>query len=184
MDEPGSPWPDPRRARPEILIAGPPVPDDRPDLVDAAVIAWLITAATMMIAVIGTAFHQGEVRRTLTESFVADHPAIDPDDTAQTVDFILIGNTAVAVLIVAVAVVGIRRVRDRLNSGRTTLAVDAALTVAVGIQFWLVSEPTHEVVGGVISVLPLVAAGLAVISSALLYAPAVSTWLDAPVANG
>ncbi|WP_020106107.1 hypothetical protein [Nocardia sp. 348MFTsu5.1] len=151
----------------------------RPRIADAAAIVWLIALAALLTTALLTAFDYVDVRDAVTDSFAADHPATDRSDVAATVDAIMIGNAVVALLILAVAVVGVIRVRDRLHSGRTMLAVDAALAVVVGVQFCLVAEPVTEVVGEVISFLPLAMAGCAVIGSALLYAPAVGTWLEA-----
>jgi hypothetical protein len=181
MDEPGPSRPRPRPGRPEIRVGPGEEPDteDRPQLVEAAAIVWLIAVAALLTTALLTAFNYVDVRDAVTDSFAAAHPATERSDTAATVDAIMIGNAVVALLISVIAVVGVIRVRDRLHSGRTMLAVDAALAVVVGVQFALVVEPTPEVVGDVIYFLPLAMAGCAVIGSALLYAPAVGTWLEA-----
>jgi hypothetical protein len=152
-------------------------PSPRPRIVDASAIIWLVAGAAFVVTVLWTSIYYPDVRDELTDSFAADHPAVDRGDVAATVDLIMIGNGLVALSLSAVAAVGVLRVRRRISSGRTMLTVVAALVVVVGVQFWLVSEPTHRVVGAVISVLPLVMAGCAAVGSALLHAPTVRTWL-------
>ncbi|WP_207837129.1 hypothetical protein [Williamsia soli] len=181
MTEPGRPPPPPRPGRPEIRIVPlrEPVADERPRVVDTAVIVWLVALAALAIAAIWQAFNHVAVRAAISDSLAADHPATKRSDIDDTVTIIMVGNGAAALVILAVAVVGIIRVRDRISSGRTMLTVVGALAVAVGIQFWLVAEPARDAVGPVISILPLVTAGAALIGTALLYAPGVGTWLKA-----
>ncbi|WP_110472864.1 hypothetical protein [Williamsia limnetica] len=181
MTEPGRPPPRPRPGRPEIRIAPlhEPVPDERPRIVDIAMTAWLVALAALVLAAIWQAFNHVAVRSAISDSLAADHPATSRSDVDDTVNLIMIGNGAAALVILAFAVVGIIRVRDRISSGRTMLTVVGLLAVAAGIQFWLVAEPARDVVGPVVSVLPLVTAVGALIATALLYAPAVGTWLKA-----
>lgn len=181
MTEPGRPPPRPRPVRPEIKITPlrEPVADERPRAVDAAVIVWLIAVAALVIAAVWQAFNHVEVRGAISDSLAADHPATSRSDVDDTVNLIMIGNGAAALVILALAVFGIIRVRDRIASGRTMLTVIGALAVAAGIQFWLVAEPARDVVGPMVAAVPLVLAGGALIGSALLYAPGVGTWLKA-----
>ncbi|OZG30442.1 hypothetical protein BH683_004010 [Williamsia sp. 1138] len=181
MTEPGRPPSRPRPGRPEIRIAPlrEPVADERPRIVDAGAVVWLVALAALTIAAIWQAFNHVAVRAAISDSLAADHPATKRSDIDDTVTIIMVGNGVAALVILAVAVVGVIRVRDRISSGRTMLTVIGVLAAAVGIQFWLVAEPARNVVGPVISVLPLVLSAGALIGTALLYAPAVGTWLKA-----
>lgn len=180
MTEPGPiPPPRPRPARPEIRITPlrDPVPDERPRFVDAAAICWLIGLAALVLSAIWQAFNLVAVREAMGDALATDHPATTRDDITNTVSIIMIGNAAAALFILVLAVIGIIRVRDRIASGRTMLTLAGLLAVAVSVQFWIVTDAAHHVVGDVIAALPLVTAVFAVVGTGLLYAPVVGKWL-------
>lgn len=144
---------------------------------DAAAISWLVGMAALVVSAIWHAFNHVAVRKAMEDALATDHPATARDDIRDTVSIIMIGNAVAALVILVLAVIGIIRVRDRIASGRTLVTLAGLLAVAVSIQFWIVTDAAHHVVGGVIATLPLVTAVSAAVGTGLLYASAVGMWL-------
>jgi hypothetical protein len=144
-----------------------------------ATLIWLLTLAGLVVTAAVVGFDQSDVRADLTRSLAEDNRSTSPDDVADTVTLAMIASGVVAVAILACAVFGILRVRDRVPSGRSLLAVTGVVAVIGAVAFWTVIDPARDGLGVAAEWLPLGVAAGAAIATALLFAPAISRWLRA-----
>ncbi len=170
-----------RPARPQIAVTPmrEPVSDDRPRIIDAGVVVWILTLIALAVTSALVAVRQSEVRSELTRSLAADNASASADDVRTTVDIAMVAAGGIALVIVLLALYGCIRIRDRIPGGRTTLTTIGAITVVGSIAFWTVVEPARDLMNPIVGWSPFVVAALAAIATGAMFAPSVGRWLRA-----
>ncbi|KIQ17425.1 hypothetical protein [Rhodococcus sp. MEB064] len=180
-EDAGVPTP-PKPPRPSVRVTPlrDPVPDERPRAVDLAVALWSLCLVALVATAALLALDYRGLRDRLTDVLTAETPGTTAEDIDSTVMITLIAGAAVAVVVLLVGLSGILQIRGRRPSGRSTLTVTGVVTAAGAVAFWIavsdaLVQPTTWA--------PFVVAGLAVLATAPLYAPAVGKWLSAAPAR-
>jgi hypothetical protein len=145
-------------------------------VLDVATLIWLLALVALIATAAMVGFDQADVRAELTRSLAEDNRSTSPDDLADTVKIAMIASGVIALVVLACALFGILRVRDRVPSGRSLLTTTG---VVGAVGFWTVIDPAADGLGVAAQWLPLGVAAGAAVATALLFAPPISRWLKA-----
>ncbi|MBT0566240.1 hypothetical protein [Williamsia sp. CHRR-6] len=171
----------PRPPRPAIAVTPmrEPISDERPRIVDVALVTWAFTLITLLVTAALVGVKHAAVRAELIRSLAEDNRSTSGQDIRNTVDISLVASAGGAAIVLIVVSYGCYQVRDRVMAGRAVLSVMGVLTAAGAIGFGTVIAPARDAVNVAALVLPYVVAGLAVVATVLLHLGAVTAWLRA-----
>ncbi|RDI26831.1 hypothetical protein DEU38_10866 [Rhodococcus sp. AG1013] len=174
----------PRPPRPDVAVAPLHTLDADPGLaprsLTAAVTAWALSFAAFAAVAGVLGVYYDSVVDALDTGLASRNPAAESATVDQVSGLTVLGVGGVGLLLVLAAVLGIVRLRSGHGRPRIWLTVVGVLTVAASVASWSVLADAGDLVYGALTWAPLLQAGLVVVGTALLFAPAVSAWLDRP----
>ncbi|MFE3292372.1 hypothetical protein [Rhodococcus sp. NPDC059234] len=177
-----APGPTPHRPpppRPEFRVEPRhPVADDAPPRAMAlATWAWVASFAVLFGIAAATALDLSAVRTALEATLAEQSPTTSHRDIGDAVSLTLLVSAGAAAVLLVAALICLQLLRARHAGARIALAVVGVLSAGAAVAFWSLLADAASATGGVLQWAPLVYAGLVLVGTATLFAPAVGNWL-------
>ncbi|MGO4203791.1 hypothetical protein AB4Z09_18965 [Rhodococcus sp. TAF43] len=171
----------PRPPRPDVVVAPlhTPTAVTPPHALAAALAAWT-ASFVVFVGLLGALALDGRVRDALESDLADRNPTAAAGDVSGVVSLTVPAVVGIGLLVMLTAVFAILRLRRRRRGGRTGLAVAALPTIVAAVATWNLLSGAWDTSVRALTWAPLLQAGLVVVGTALLFAPAVSAWLDRP----
>ncbi|MFC9790396.1 hypothetical protein [Rhodococcus sp. NPDC127528] len=179
---PGPPAHRPPPPRPEFRVEPrhPAADDTPPRTMSLARWAWVASFAVLFGIAAATALDLTAVRTALETALAQQSPTTSHRDISDAVSLTLLVSAGVAAILLVAALICLQLLRARHAGARIALAVVGVLSAGAAVAFWSLLADAASATGGVLQWAPLVYAGLVLVGTATLFAPAVGTWLRAP----